>query len=281
MKVSCVWEYLYLISFSCKGSYLHLPLIFHMKIGLAQIKSETGHIRHNIDHHLAVLQSLDPGTADLVVFPELSLSNYEPDVADFVALAAEDERFNVFKEYATTSGMVIAVGCPLKTSGKPLIALCVFTPDGRFIHVGKQYLHADEIPYFAHASDGPWVLDLNVRVGLAICYELSVAVHTKAVMACSPEVYLASVAKTPAGVALSQDTLSRTAKQYGIPVLMVNSVGTCEGNVAGGGSMVIGADGNLVSRLDGTSEGLLIYDTESGETQSIVLASERSQRPTA
>ncbi len=51
--------------------------------------------------------------------------------------------------------------------------------------------------------------------------------------------YVASVAKTPEGVANARATLSRTARQYRVPALMVNSVGTCEGKLAGGTRQII------------------------------------------
>ena len=233
-----------------------------MKIRLAQVWSEQGDVQRNIDHHLALLRTLELGSADLVAFPELSLTNYDPGVARAAALDPGDDRLAAFQAFADETGTAVAAGAPLKTAGKPLIALLVFAPGRSPAVVGKGYLHADEVPFFSAFEGGVGVLDLAARIGVAICYEISVAAHTAAVMAHRPALYLASVAKTPGGVAASRSTLSGIARTYGVPVLMVNSVGTCEGKAAGGGSMVIGRTGRLLAQLGEADEGFLTFDTE-------------------
>ena len=233
-----------------------------VKICLAQVRSERGNIQRNIDHHRTVLLAVEPGSADLVVFPELSLSNYDPDIAGAVALAPDDCRLDVFRRFADETGTAVALGAPLKTSARPLIAMLVFTPGGDTHVIGKRHLHADELPHFSRSEAGIGILDMRTRIGVAICYEISVAEHAEAALAGGAALYLATVAKTAGGVAEARATLSRTARQYRVPVLMVNSVGTCEGKSAGGGSMVIDHLGSVTARLDSSTEGLLIYDSE-------------------
>jgi predicted amidohydrolase len=237
-----------------------------MIVGLVQVRSETGDVQGNIERHAAVLQEHVPAAVDLVVFPELSLSNYAPEVAVETALAASDPRLRPFQQIAEARAMTVAVGAPLKTLGKPAIALLVFGPGHPPRVVGKRHLHADETPTFSPYAAGPLVLDLARRVGVAICYELTVDVHTAAVMDETPDVYLASVAKTAPGVAAARATLTKTAQNYHIPTLMVNSVGTCEGAPAGGGSLVIDRSGALLAQLDASNEDVLVYDTDTGET---------------
>ena len=82
------------------------------------------------------------------------------------------------------------------------------------------------------------------------------------VLAGGATLYLASVAKTPNGVAEPCVTLCGTARKHGVPAVMVNSVGTCEGRTAGGCSMAIDPSGRLLVQLGDSDEGLLIYDTE-------------------
>ncbi|MEM8998599.1 MAG: carbon-nitrogen hydrolase family protein, partial [Acidobacteriota bacterium] len=234
-------------------------------IGLAQIRSETGAIERNVRLHLSVLHQLGPGAVDLVVFPELSLSNYDPTVAKACAVHPKDDRLAPLRSFAEGTGIAVAVGAPLAAQDKPQIALLTFTPGGPPRVVGKRYLHEDETPFFAPSRSSAAVLHLAVPIGVAICYEISVATHTKALIDAGASVYLASVAKTLRGVVGARDTLSETARQHRVPALMVNSVGTCEGKKAGGGSMVIDREGRLVGRLGDTEEAVLFYDTESGE----------------
>jgi predicted amidohydrolase len=85
------------------------------------------------------------------------------------------------------------------------------------------------------------------------------------------EVYVASVAKTADGIAAARERLRTRAREYGVPVLVVNSVGSCEGRPAGGGSMVIGSDGNLVASLDDREQAMLVFDLERGQTRKLPL----------
>lgn len=211
---------------------------------------------------MAVLRSLEPGAADLVIFPELSLSNYDPEIADAVAITPDDHRLTVFQAFADETGLAIAVGAPLKTAGKPLIAMLVFAPGCDTTIIGKHHLHADETPFFSSAAGSAAVLDMSARIGVAICYEISVPAYTAAVMTGSPALYVASVAKTPSGVAAALSTLTETAQRYSVPALMVNSVGTCEGKQAGGGSLAIDRAGRLLAQLGESAESLLFFDTK-------------------
>jgi predicted amidohydrolase len=233
-----------------------------MKICLAQVESENGDVQRNVEHHMTVLRTLEPDSADLVVFPELSLSNYAPDVASSVAVEPTDARLDVFQRFASETGTTLAVGAPLRTRAKPLIAMVVFAPERAPVVVGKRHLHADEVPYFSPSEGGADVLDLALPIGVAICYEVSVSEHTESLIAGGAALYLASVAKTPVGVTKTQTLLSETARKYGIPALMVNSVGTCDGKPSGGGSMAMDRSGRLLAQLEDSAEGLLIYDAD-------------------
>jgi predicted amidohydrolase len=232
-----------------------------MRIGLAQIRSERGNLQGNIDHHLAALEKTATHSVELVVFPELSLTNYDPGIAGDAAIDALDARLDVFQRFADRLGTAVVVGAPLKSPAQPMIAMVVFRPGEDRRVIGKQYLHADEAGFFTPASGPVGVLDMDLRIGLAICYEISVPEHAAKSVGRGVGLYLASVAKTAEGVAAARASLSATARRYTIPVLMVNCVGTCEGKAAGGGSMVIDEAGRLVAQLGGREEGVLLYDT--------------------
>ena len=233
-----------------------------MTVCLAQVRSLDGDVVGNVDRHLGALRAAGPHAPDLVVFPELSLSNYAPETAGAAALTPGDPRLAPLQRHADATGTAVAVGAPLKTSGKPTIALLVFRAGRPAAVVGKRHLHPDEAPFFSPAGGGPGVLDLGARVGVAICYEVAVAGHADALAREGVDVYLASVAKTARGVAEARATLAATARRLGVPALLVNSVGTCEGRPAGGGSFALDRDGRPLARLGSAAEGLLVVDTD-------------------
>ena len=231
-----------------------------MKICLAQVRSAKGHLQENIDHHMRVLTHLEAGAADLVVFPELSLTNYDPDIAMATAIAPQDSRLQVFQEVADSTGLTIAVGVPTKSLEKPLISMIICLPNQARRVINKQYLHGDERAFFSPADEAPGLHDMATRIGLAICYEMSVDAHIEAALSSGIDLYLASVAKTRDGMVKAEKALSTKAKRYQVPILVVSCVGTCEGKDAGGGSMAIDPSGKIIVQLRHTDEGLLVYD---------------------
>ena len=52
-----------------------------MKIGIAQIKPLKGDIERNLDKHLKFINNALEKQPDLLMFPELSLTGYEPELA--------------------------------------------------------------------------------------------------------------------------------------------------------------------------------------------------------
>jgi predicted amidohydrolase len=242
-----------------------------LKIALAQIESITGDVEGNIARHLTALGQLHAGDADLVIFPELSLCNYEPGIAAEAAIDAGDERLAPFENFARRQGMSICVGAPLRSNGKPSISAILFAPGQPRRVAHKAYLHDDEIAFFAAGRGQANLLGSTPRIALAICYDISVDAHIEQAAAQGMQAYLASAAKTVAGIAAARERLSIKAGEYGIPVLMVNSVGTCEGKPAGGNSMVIDAGGKLVQALNASEQALLLHDLKRASTRKLAL----------
>ena len=130
----------------------------------------------------------------------------------------------------------------------------------------KQYLHADEEPFFVPGKEQVFLsLDDN-KIALAICYELTVPEHSVNAYSHRANIYLASVAKTGAGMEKAIEILSGIACTYSMTALLVNSVGLCEDGVCGGESTVINDKGEVVDALGEDEEEMLIFDTATGET---------------
>jgi predicted amidohydrolase len=241
---------------------LNVKPVPQIKIGLAQIKSVKGDISHNLKHHLALLDCLAAGDADLVMFPELSLTNYDPDIAESVALAPDDAQLAPLQAFADRTAIAVGVGLPASTGHKPRISQVIFHPKAPRTVVRKSHLHEDELPYFSAEQTPTTILQMGKRVGIAICYEISVDAHFASAAEQGMEVLLASVAKTAGGMDQARQRLTAKAGQYGIPSLVANSVGTCEGKVAGGNSMAIRADGTVSCALNSQEEAILLYDLD-------------------
>jgi predicted amidohydrolase len=239
-----------------------------MIICLAQVRSVSGDIEKNLEHHIDLLHSAQVHNANLVVFPELSLTNYDPEIVQESAIDLNDQRLGKLQAFADKANIIVAVGVPLRGVEKPSISLAIFSRNNAPQNRSKIYLHPDELEYFSSSNNGIENILMQNRIGVAICYEISIKEHTKTLIEAGSSVYLASVAKTKNGMSNALTLLSATSKQYSIPSLLVNSVGTCEGKPSGGESFVLDSNGTIVAQLTETDEGYIIYDTTTGKATS-------------
>jgi predicted amidohydrolase len=234
-----------------------------MKICVAQTRAVKGDINANVDNHKNLIQLAVSYGADMIFFPELSLTGYEPTLAAKLATHKDDERFKELQASSDLKKIIIGAGMPIRSEQGILIAMIVFQPKQPRETYFKQYLHLDEELYFIK---GTFRSVLNERkIALAICYEISVPEHAGQAHKNGSMVYLASVAKTVNGMNKAIDTLSTTAKKYSMPVLLSNCVGECEGKKAGGRSSVWNNKGELLAQLNENDEGLVIFDTDTEE----------------
>ena len=231
-----------------------------MKICVAQINSVIGNIPENISKHLHWINQGKNNGADLIIFSELSLSGYEPTLAESLAMTTDDERLSVFQEKSNQLDMCIGIGLPTKASAGVCISLLLFQPFQNVSVYSKKYLHADEELYFVSGENFSTIAIQERHISFAICYELSIPEHSALAHQQGTEIYIASVAKIIPGVDKAHKELSSIAQKYQIPVMMSNCVGTCEGKVAGGRSAVWNAQGILLNELSATGEGLITYD---------------------
>ena len=244
-----------------------------MLLALCQLRPEAGDVAANVAAHLRFLRASADRGADLAVFPELSLTGYEPRRALRLAFAADDARIEPLRAFASSARMHAIVGAPLRAADKPRIGAAWIRRDGTVRWLGKQLLHEDELPFFgAQPAECP-TLDVDAngveRIGFAICYELSRPEHAQRAFADGAKRYLASVAKTARGVEAAHARLAAIAREHGAPVWMVNCVGPCDGDRAAGGSAAWDANGKLVASLPGEAEGILLVDTQRGTATAV------------
>ncbi|MEO0535013.1 MAG: carbon-nitrogen hydrolase family protein [Cyanobacteria bacterium P01_A01_bin.123] len=235
-----------------------------MKLCIAQTLSKKGDIEANLENHLKLIDLAISCESDLVIFPELSLTNYEPELAKELATHIDDPRLDVLQNISDINCLTIGVGIPIVNDAGISISMIVFQPNKPRGIYSKKYLHSDEEEFFISGNSSLEILESEHNVGLAICYELSVPVHADAAYQKGADIYFASVAKTPNGVEDSMTKLSGIARNFSMVVLMSNCVGECEGTEAGGRSSIFSRAGELVAQLDDKNEGILVYDTVAG-----------------
>lgn len=106
-----------------------------MKICVAQTRPFRGDIRKNIDSHIRLINIAVSYNTGLIVFPELSLTGYEPGLAEVLATNHQDTIFDPLQQISDNSKITICVGMPTKTGSGILISMSFFNRmnQGKFI----------------------------------------------------------------------------------------------------------------------------------------------------
>jgi predicted amidohydrolase len=238
-----------------------------MKICAAQTRPIRGDISANITIHEMLIHKAVARGAELIIFPELSLTGYEPTLAKELTVEKTDVRFDTFQTISNDSGITIGVGAPMKSERGVSISMLLFQPHEARSVYSKSYLHADEEPFFVPGHSSPHLRVQSTNVALAICYEISVAEHLTAALKLKPAIYFASVAKFVNGINKALERLSTIARDSSLPVLMSNCIGFSDGQQCGGHTSAWNSRGSIVGQLNDSDEGLLVFDTE---TQQLV-----------
>jgi predicted amidohydrolase len=236
-----------------------------MKIGAAQTRPITGDIQSNIDNHKKLIDLAVSHGADIIIFPELSLTGYEPALAKELATHQADSRLDDFQKISNTQQITIGVGVPTKNNSGICISMVIFQPHQARQTYSKKYLHPDEEGFFMSGQSSTSLIGGKTNLALAICYELSVPEHAENAFNSGAEIYVASVAKFVNGIDPASARLAAIAHKYAMTVLMSNCIGKSDGYECAGKTSVWNNKGVLVGQLNDTHEGIIIFDPDSQE----------------
>ena len=227
-----------------------------MNIAAVQIESVLGNIEENIKNHCIHIEQCIAMGADLVVFPELSLTGYMVSHARSNIVSSGDLRLAAFQEYSNSNQITICMGAPVERNGLN-IGMLIFQPEKKVRVYCKQYLHEDEKEIYTGGEKQLVCQIESEKIAPAICYEIFVPQHVQNANAGGATLYLASVAKSTESTNRAHQHLPVVAKEYKMPVVMCNGVGRGEGLISAGGSRAWAADGNQIGSLPMGVEGVL------------------------
>jgi len=83
-----------------------------MRICAAQTQPIKGDIQSNLANHKALIRQAVYDGAEMIMFPELSLTGYEPTLARDLAMDEADTRLDDFQALSDANGITIGVGAP-------------------------------------------------------------------------------------------------------------------------------------------------------------------------
>ena len=242
-----------------------------MILTVAQTHPHKGDILKNIKQHKRLIDIALSYNADTIIFPELSLTGYEPELAKTLAMFADDSQLDCFQDISKNKNITIGVGIPLNTEGGVNISMVIFKPYKSRQVYSKKYLHASEMPFFVGGQNETTFIE-GTKTALAICYELSVPQHAEDAFKNGAEYYIASVVEDTIDKAIGK--LSATAAKYKMTVLLANAVGQTGAYLCDGKSSVWNNEGKLLGQLDTTHEGVLVFNTETKKIVRVMLKNE-------
>lgn len=246
------------------------------RVSLAQIDPALGDLRKNLALHEAEIEAARGAGAELVVFPELSLTGYFlKDLVADVALAPGEGPLQRLAELS--KGLVVAAGWAERgRDGRVYNTLGVFD-DGRLAGVHRKvhlvtYGMFDEARDFA-AGDRFRAIDTRLgRFGVLVCEDMwhldGMWLHflsgVDAILACSasPARGVGAGETEPRSQRTWRTIQDAAAALTQSHVLYVNRVGCEDGIVFGGGSRIVQPDGTELARLDGLDAGRLVRDLD-------------------
>jgi predicted amidohydrolase len=244
-----------------------------MRVCAAQLRPVPGDVPTNAAKHLELIALAAAHRVDLVFFPELSLTGYEPRLAGSLAIPVSDDLLGVFQECSDSSNLFIGVGMPIAAGVGVRIGMIWFAPGMPRRMYAKQQLHVDEIPDFVPGEE-QLVLECGGRkLAPAICYESLQMAHADSAAALAAAFYLASVAKPAGNVAKAMGHYPAVARRHQMHVIMANCVGPSQDFVSVGQSAAWNARGELLAQMDAVSEGVVVLDMASGAASVHVLGS--------
>ncbi|MEL6869592.1 MAG: carbon-nitrogen hydrolase family protein [Pseudomonadota bacterium] len=240
-------------------------------IAAAQYRAEPANVAANIARHVMFARHAASRAAELIVFPELSITAYEPTQAAELCLSHTDPRLTALRDASRRYQITIAAGLPTRGAHKPRISQLFFTPAGSRVLYSKQILHADELAFFEPGCEHMNMPIGTQRVAPAICYEALSTEHAAEAVAAGATLYAASVAKNDVGVARAHAHFAQLSRSHSVAIIMANATGDSDGTTHAGRSATWGRDGELLASLDDQCEGLVLLDPDGNSAEAFEL----------
>lgn len=238
-----------------------------LRIVMAQLNMLVGDIEGNAEKVIAAAErARDEFEADVVVFPELTLTGYPPEdlllrSGLYTRVLAALQRVN-----QRVSDIDVVLGYPHAAAGGIYNAASLLRANRQVATYHKQHLPNysvfDEKRYFAAGSE-PCVVDIKgVPVGLTICEDIWQPGSVTQACAAGARLII-NINASPFHLYKGREreqAVRERVDEGGVPVLYVNLVGGQDELVFDGGSFVMDSDGNITQQAPAFEEGLYLAE---------------------
>lgn len=244
-----------------------------LRVVMAQLDFLVGDIAGNTEKIIAAaLDARDRWRADLIVFPELTVTGYPPE--DLLLRPSFVSQVEPAMQQLRTriQGITAIVGYPAATSAGLRNAAAVIGDGAVHAVYYKQWLPNysvfDEKRYFVAGAEPGIAVIRGVRIGITICEDIwQVGPARQAADAGAQLLINLNASPFHAGKGqLRLEILRQRVMECGLPIVYVNLVGGQDELVFDGGSIVMNRHGDLTQRAPFCTEGLYPVDFTLGAT---------------
>jgi len=234
-----------------------------MIIAAAQTIPKNENISANLQDHIRLTRMAASHGAQLILFPELSITGYVREKAESLEFVSGDPRINELRSLSMEENIIIIAGAPIHLESGLHIGAFVLFPDQSEIIYTKQHLHdGEEIFYIPGNDDGFQIRLDDESMAMAICADITNYSHAVKAASINSSIYLASLFYTPNGISEGNKILELYAMELSMNILMSNFGGPSYELEAAGKSAFWNNEGELIAAFNGTGEGLLIVSKD-------------------
>ena len=248
-----------------------------LRVAVAQIETILGDIAANLRKHLDWIEQARAASADLLLFPELSLTGYSLGASSRDVVLSRDS--GVISAIAKATGtMAVSFGFVELGHDRKLFNTAITIRGSRILSVHRKV----NLPGYGRLEEDRWFASGNRidtfdlapgwTAATLICADLwnPALVHLAA--NCGADLLLAPISSAleavegfdnPRGWEIALDFY---AMMYGLPIAMANRVGREDGLTFWGGSRVLDADGRTIARTE-AEQALVVADIMRSEVE--------------
>ena len=243
-----------------------------MILAAAQTKPTREDIDANLLDHYRLIELAVQNGAQLIAFPEMSITGYERENTRKLAFQQDDSRLNHLRKLASENNIIIVAGAPIQIEDEMFIGEFVISPDQTVLIYTKQFLHEGEDEFFQPSFDyNPMITIEDQKISFAICADIDNALHPESACKRATDIYIASIFFTPNGIPNAYRDLQSYAQKHKMNVLMSNFSGESWGYPSAGQSAFWNNKGELVGQMNDSDSGLLLVENKNDNWTSRII----------
>jgi len=249
-----------------------------MLIALAQINPVVGDLEYNAGKILEYINKADAARADLVVFPELTLTGYPPQdlLLDKQFLDAVEDKLQEISRVSGDTGVIL--GAPMRgPNGLYNAATLLYRGklrDVQYKSLIPFYDIFDEKRYFKPAKERKCLVFKDIQLGITVCEDIwndkdywnrqrydKDPVEELVQQGAEIIINLSASPYHYGKYALRTDMLSKVAAKHGVDMVYVNQVGGNDHLIFDGSSVAVNKVGAICLQLSKFAEDFAVFDT--------------------